>query len=473
MQPVTEIQVYNTLGRRLEPLRPLQPGKIGMYVCGATVQSEPHLGHGRFAVAFDVIHRYLEWRGFDVTYVRNVTDVDDKIIAAAAETGESTEELASRVARQFAEAFEALGVGTPDHEPRATEHIGGMIEIIERLIERGLAYPERNGDVYFSVRTLEPYGKLSGRNLDDMRAGARVDVDEFKHDPLDFALWKATKPGEPSWESPWGPGRPGWHIECSAMSGHYLGASFDIHGGGNDLIFPHHENEIAQSEGANGQPFAKYWLHSGMLNLGGEKMSKSTGHIIGLREAIERFGGAAVRLFYLRAHYRSPLEFSEDLLKDSRAALDRIVRVLDRSEAGGAPDPGIMDRFVEKMDADFGTPEALSVVFDAVRESNRALDGGEDASGVVAAVHEMVDILGLRSAASSVDDLADAVSELAERVGAETQPSAAATLDALLDHRAAARGSRDFATADAIRDGLSSIGILVEDTPDGARWHRS
>jgi cysteinyl-tRNA synthetase len=300
-----------------------------------------------------------------------------------------------------------------------------------------------------------------------------VDVDEFKHDPLDFALWKATKPGEPSWESPWGPGRPGWHIECSAMSGHYLGASFDIHGGGNDLIFPHHENEIAQSEGANGQPFAKYWLHSGMLNLGGEKMSKSTGHIIGLREAIERFGGAAVRLFYLRAHYRSPLEFSEDLLKDSRAALDRIVRVLDRSEAGGAPDPGIMDRFVEKMDADFGTPEALSVVFDAVRESNRALDGGEDASGVVAAVHEMVDILGLRSAASSVDDLADAVSELAERVGAETQPSAAATLDALLDHRAAARGSRDFATADAIRDGLSSIGILVEDTPDGARWHRS
>ncbi|MFP5331363.1 MAG: cysteine--tRNA ligase, partial [Acidimicrobiia bacterium] len=355
MQPVSQIHVFNTLGRSLQAFEPQHPEKVGMYVCGPTVQSDPHLGHGRFAVAFDVIVRYLRWRGFDVTYVRNITDVEDKIIAAAAETGETTEELAARVAARFAEAFEALGVLAPDHEPRATEHIDGMIRIIERLIERGLAYPEENGDVYYSVRTLESYGKLSGRKPDELRAGARVEVDEFKHDPLDFALWKAAKPGEPSWDSPWGPGRPGWHIECSAMSSEFLGDTFDIHGGGNDLIFPHHENEIAQSEGATGKPFARYWLHSGMVNLSGEKMSKSTGHIIGLHEAIAQYGGTAVRLFYLRAHYRSPLEFSEELVADAKASLDRIGRVLGRTEPGGAPDVGVIARFVEKMDADFAT----------------------------------------------------------------------------------------------------------------------
>ena len=473
MQPVTSLHVYNTLGRRVEPFRPLHDEKVGIYVCGPTVQSEPHLGHGRFAVAFDVIRRYLRWRGFDVTYVQNITDVEDKIIAAAAETGETTDELATRVAARFAEAFDALGVERPDHEPKATEHIGGMIEIIRRLIDRGLAYPERNGDVYFSVRTLEGYGKLSGRNLDDLRSGARVEVDEFKHDPLDFALWKSAKPGEPSWDSPWGPGRPGWHIECSAMSSEFLGDSFDIHGGGNDLIFPHHENEIAQSEGATGKPFATYWLHSGMVNLGGEKMSKSTGHIIGLAEAIERFGGVAVRLFYLRAHYRSPLEFSEDLVRDARASLDRIGRVLDRSEPGGKPDPEVMSRFVEKMDDDFSTPEALSVLFDAVREANRALDADEDAAGVVDAVHEMVDVLGLRPPTAGLDDLADALSSLAAAVGADGGGSPEALLESLLDRRSVARSERDFATSDAIRDGLSGIGIVVEDTADGARWHRS
>jgi cysteinyl-tRNA synthetase len=473
MQPASEIQVYNTLGRRVEPFRTLEPGKVGMYVCGPTVQSEPHLGHGRFAVAFDVIHRYLEWRGFDVTYVRNITDVEDKIIAAAAETGESTEELAARVTAQFAEAFEALGVEPPDHEPRATEHIEGMISIIERLIERGLAYPERNGDVYYSVRTMESYGKLSGRKPDELLSGARVDIDEFKHDPLDFALWKATKPGEPSWDSPWGPGRPGWHIECSAMSSEFLGDTFDIHGGGNDLIFPHHENEIAQSEGATGRPFARYWLHSGMLNLGGEKMSKSTGHIIDLNEAIARFGGTAVRLFYLRAHYRSPLEFSEELLADARSSLDRITRVLDRSQSGGEPDQIVLDRFVEKMDDDFATPEALSVLFDAVRDANRALDADEDASAVVAAVHQMVDLLGLRPPQLGIVDLAGAIEDLAGQVDVTSTSGPEATLNALLDRRATARSERDFATADAIRDGLSEIGIVVEDTADGARWHRS
>jgi cysteinyl-tRNA synthetase len=473
MQPVSEIQVYNTLGRRLEPFRPAEAGKVGMYVCGPTVQSDPHLGHGRFAVAFDVIYRYLQWRGFDVTYVRNITDVEDKIIAAAAETGESTEELAARVAGRFVEAFDDLGVAPPDHEPLATEHIPEMIAVIERLVDRGLAYAEKNGDVYFSVRTLEGYGKLSGRNPDDLRSGARVEIDEFKHDPLDFALWKAAKPGEPWWDSPWGPGRPGWHIECSAMSSLYLGDSFDIHGGGNDLIFPHHENEIAQSEGASGEQFARYWLHSGMVNLGGEKMSKSTGHVFGLHEAIERYGGTAVRLFYLRAHYRSPLEFSEELLKDARSALDRIVRVVERSEAGGTPDPVVMDRFVEKMDADFATPEALSVLFDAVRDANRALDAGEDAAGVVAAVHEIVDVLGLRPPTAGLDDVAEAIADLAEQVGASVGSTVEETLDSLLERRASARAEWDFVTGDAIRDGLSSIGVVVEDTADGARWHRA
>jgi cysteinyl-tRNA synthetase len=472
MQPLTSIQVYNTLGRRVEPFRPLEDGVVGMYVCGPTVQSEPHVGHGRFAVAFDVIRRYLRWRGFDVTYVQNITDVEDKIIAAAAETGESTDELATRVAARFSEAFDALGVERPDHEPKATEHIDGMIAIIGRLIDRGLAYPETNGDVYFSVRTLESYGRLSGRNLDDLLSGARVEVDEFKHDPLDFALWKAAKPGEPSWDSPWGPGRPGWHIECSAMSSEFLGDSFDIHGGGNDLIFPHHENEIAQSEGATGKPFATYWLHSGMVNLGGEKMSKSTGHIIGLAEAIERFGGIAVRLFYLRAHYRSPLEFSEDLVRDAKASLDRIGRVLERSEPGGNPDPEVMSRFVEKMDDDFATPEALSVLFDAVREANRALDAGDDATGVIDAVHEIVDVFGLRASTVGLDDLADALSSLATSVGAAAG-SPEDVLESLLERRSAARSERDFATSDAIRDGLAEIGIVVEDTADGARWHRS
>jgi cysteinyl-tRNA synthetase len=473
MQPITEIQVYNTLGRRLEPFQPITAGKVGMYVCGPTVQSDPHLGHGRFAVAFDVIARYLRWRGFEVTYVRNITDVEDKIIAAATETGETTGELATRVATRFAEAFESLAVVAPDHEPKATEHIDGMVRIIERLIERGLAYREQNGDVYFSVRTLESYGKLSGRKPDDLRAGARVDIDEFKHDPLDFALWKAAKPGEPSWDSPWGPGRPGWHIECSAMSSEFLGESFDIHGGGNDLIFPHHENEIAQSEGASGEQFARYWLHSGMLNLSGEKMSKSTGHIIGLNEAVQRYGGTAVRLFYLRAHYRSPLEFSEELIRDAKSALDRIVRVLERTERGGQPDSEVIDRFVEKMDEDFATPEAISVLFDAVRDANRALDAGEDATGLASAVHEIVDVLGLRPPDTGLEDVAADIGSLADRVGCASADSPEETLEALLGKRASARADKDFATSDAIRDGLAAIGIVVEDTADGARWHRA
>ncbi|MGH9890924.1 MAG: cysteine--tRNA ligase, partial [bacterium] len=276
------MQVHSTLHRGLVELEPASPGEVGIYVCGATVQSEPHVGHGRYAVVFDVIRRYLTWRGNQVRYVRNITDIDDKIIAAAAAAGESVTERAKRITSLFDEVYEALGVLPPDIEPKATDHVADMLVLIETLIDRGLAYPAANGDVYFAVRAFPSYGKLSGRRLEELRAGARIEVSEMKNDPLDFALWKAAKPGEPSWDSPWGAGRPGWHIECSAMAARYLGSDFAIHGGGNDLIFPHHENEIAQSEGAIGQTFARYWLHNGMLNLSGEKMSKSTGRLIDL-----------------------------------------------------------------------------------------------------------------------------------------------------------------------------------------------
>ncbi len=364
------------------PLVPAEPGKIGMYVCGATVQSEPHVGHGRYAVAFDVIRRYLVWRGNKVTYVRNITDIDDKIIAAAAEAGEKVEERAERMASIFEETYKSLGVLPPDIEPKATEHVPQMLTLIERLIDRGLAYPAPNGDVYFAVRAFERYGRLSRQRPDELLAGARIEVTEAKNDPLDFALWKAAKPGEPSWDSPWGPGRPGWHIECSAMAAHYLGADFAIHGGGNDLVFPHHENEIAQSEGASGETFSRFWLHNGMVNLSGEKMSKSTGRLVGLLEAVAEYGGATMRLFYLRAHYRSPLEFSEDLLAGAATSVERIRRFVLRAPATGrkpSADSSIVDRFVAAMDNDFATPEALAVVFDGITEANRLLDEGEAA----------------------------------------------------------------------------------------------
>ncbi|MGH8912342.1 MAG: cysteine--tRNA ligase, partial [Acidimicrobiia bacterium] len=306
------IRVYDTMQRRLVDLEPRDPGKIGFYVCGPTVQSGPHIGHGRSAVAFDTIRRYLVWRGFEVTFVRNVTDIEDKIIVKAAEAGEEVPAYAARIEKQFTEGYRALGALDPDIEPRATENIPQMIELISTLIDRGLAY-EAGDDVYFSVRTDEDYGRLSGRRIDDMLAGTRVGENDVKHDQLDFALWKGAKPGEPWWDSPWGSGRPGWHIECSAMAARYLGDDFDIHAGGTDLIFPHHENEIAQSESATGERFARYWLHNGMVNLDGAKMAKSTGNIVDLGAALDTYGGMPLRLLCLRAHYRAPIEFSEDL----------------------------------------------------------------------------------------------------------------------------------------------------------------
>lgn len=464
------MQVYNTLGRALQPFEPREAGKVGMYVCGPTVQSEPHLGHGRFAVAFDAIRRYLMWRGYEVTYVQNVTDVEDKIIAAAAERGVDMLTLAEEMQARFRSAYDQLNVLVPVIEPKATEHIHAMIDIITTLIDKGLAYPA-GGDVYFRVRRHPGYARLSGRNLDDLLAGARVEPGEQKEDPLDFALWKGAKPGEPSWESPWGPGRPGWHIECSAMSMEYLGASFDIHGGGADLIFPHHENELAQSEAANDQPFATYWLHNGMVNLGGEKMSKSTGHVIDLSEAIARFGGPTVRLFYLRAHYRSPLEFSEELLADAATSLARLRAFARRAgETDAGPRQAAIDRFRRAMDDDFGTPEALAVLFDVVREGNSVLDSGEDAGEWAAAFSVICDVLGI-DLAEQGDDFPDGLTDLAAAHGLP-RLEGAASIDALLAAREAARSNRDWAVADAIRDGLAELGIVIEDSADGTRWHR-
>jgi cysteinyl-tRNA synthetase len=471
----SEIRVTNTLSRQTEDFVPVSGNEVKMYVCGPTVQSPPHLGHGRAGVAFDMIRRYLAYRGYEVTFVRNITDVEDKIIAAAAETGETTEELSARVARMFEAAYDGLSVLEPDVEPKATEHISEMLEMIGRLIDRGLAYPTENGDVYYSVRTLESYGRLSGQDVDEMRAGTREIVGDLKHDPVDFALWKAAKPGEPSWDSPWGPGRPGWHIECSAMAQRYLGETFDIHGGGTDLIFPHHENEIAQSEGANGVTFAKYWLHNGMVNLGGEKMSKSTGHLIDLLEAVDRYGGAAVRLFYLRAHYRSPLEFSEALIDEARTALRRISGLLGRVEhSSHDAEPEVIASFIEKMDDDFNTPDALGVVFDTVREANRRLDAGETAGALAAAVAEMIDVLGIAAEAADDDlsEIAAPVNALATELGVEPGATSGETLDRLLERRSVARSERDFATSDRIRDDLAALGISIEDGPDGSNWHR-
>lgn len=443
------------MGRTLVDFDTRDEGKVGMYVCGPTVQSEPHIGHGRYAVAFDVIRRYLIWRGFQVTYVSNITDVEDKIIVAAEEFGESVEELAVRMTERFADSFKRLGVLPPDIEPKATEHIPEMLDLIGRLIDRGLAYV-RDGDVYFSVKTLERYGRLSGRKPEELRAGYRIEVDEAKEDPLDFALWKAAKPGEPTWDSPWGPGRPGWHIECSAMASKYLGDDFDIHGGGLDLIFPHHENEVAQSEGASGQTFARYWLHNGMVNLGGEKMAKSTGKLVDLEEVLDTHGGRALRMLYVRAHYRSPIDYSPELLREAEDSLDRLDRFRERVSPG-EPDRDAIEKFTAVMDDDFGTSQAVSLMFDLIREGNRVLDQGDDASALAGAVETIVGVLGL-------DDAEEAPKEAASLSDSE--------IEALVAEREKARAGKDFARADEIRDRLVAAGVAIEDGPDGTRWLR-
>lgn len=468
------MRVFNSLGRELQLLEPRDDGKVSIYVCGPTVQSAPHIGHGRSAVAFDVIRRYLEWSGYDVTYVVNITDVEDKIIAAAEERGVTPDVVARETAEQFRAAYRGLNVLPPHIEPKATEHIPEMVDLIEDLIAGGHAYAADNGDVYFAVRSYAGYGSLSGRRIDDLISGARIEPGEDKRDPLDFALWKAAKPGEPHWDSPWGSGRPGWHIECSAMARKYLGAGFDIHGGGTDLVFPHHENEVAQSEAAYGAPFARYWLHNGMVNLGGEKMAKSTGRVIDLLEALDTYQPMAIRLFYLRTHYRRPVDFTVEAIEDAGASLERLWAFRRRVQEPTGEDavPAAIERFREFMDNDFDTAGALSVLFEVVREGNARLDEGLGVDGWIAAYDEITAVLGLAEPAPDLDDLADQIAALAASFGIDDAGDPGAVVDRLVETRAWARAEQDWERSDEIRDALTALGIVVEDASGGSRWHR-
>jgi cysteinyl-tRNA synthetase len=459
------LKIHNDLTRSKEVFEPLEPGKVRMYVCGMTVYDLCHLGHARVMVVFDVVYRYLKALGFDVTYVRNITDIDDKIIARANERGEPFTELTERFIAAMHEDAAALGVLSPDLEPRATEHLPGIIAMIERLIERGHAYVADNGDVYYDVRSFPEYGRLSGKSIDDLEAGARVEPGEGKRDPLDFALWKAAKPGEPAWDSPWGSGRPGWHIECSAMSTQALGDTFDIHGGGADLTFPHHENEIAQSEGATGHPFVRYWMHNGFVRINDEKMSKSLGNFFTVREVLERYRPEAIRYFILTSHYRSPLNYDDTQLDQAGAALTRFytaLRGLSESEPAGAE--AFEARFHTAMQDDFNTPEALAVMFDLVREINRLRqDDPQAAAGLGAALRRMGDVLGLLQEDPETWLRGDGADDGLDDAEIET----------LIAQRAQAKAEKNWVEADRIRDQLQQAGIVLEDGPGGTTWRRA
>ena len=452
------MRIHNNLTRRLEDLIPIEPGHVRMYVCGITVYDLCHVGHARMMVAFDVVYRWLRAIGLRVTYVRNITDIDDKIIKRALERGMSIRALTDEMVAAMRRDIGALGVAAPTHEPRATEHVPQMLAMIARLEDKGLAYRSSGGDVNFAVRKFPGYGKLSGKSLDELRAGERVAVQGDKHDPLDFALWKAAKPDEPAdaqWTSDYGSGRPGWHIECSAMACALLGRTFDIHGGGMDLQFPHHENEIAQSEGANGVPLANIWMHNGFVNVDNQKMSKSLGNFFTLADVLKRYDGETLRFFLLRTHYRSPFNFSDAHLDDARSSLRRLYTALDGIEADG----GDIDwsdahaaAFRTAMDEDFHTPEALAVLFELAAEVNRSGD--------------------VRSA-RLLKSLAAVLGILQQSPRAFLQAGAAAddaSIQAQIDARAAAKKARDFAAADRIRDALAAQGVVLHDTPQGTTW---
>jgi cysteinyl-tRNA synthetase len=462
------VKIFNTLSNEKEEFLPLTPGRVHMYVCGVTVYDSAHLGHCRFLITFDVVYRYLRFLGFDVSYVRNFTDVDDKIIKRANDERASWEVIANRYIDEFNQDATALGLLAPGIEPRATEHIPEMIEIIKKLEQNGHAY-RINGDVYYSVLSFLEYGKLSRKDIDELEAGARVEVDERKHSPLDFALWKSSKPGEPTWESPWGPGRPGWHIECSAMSTKYLGQPFDIHGGGRDLIFPHHENEIAQSEAAAGQPLARYWLHNGFLNINQEKMSKSLGNFFTIREILADFDAVALRHYFLSSHYRSPMDFSVDGLTEAARASDRIYETIERvdrlqrSNSAAEPDRVLIESFRREMDDDFNTPRALALIFDEVRALNRLLDE-KKSKGIeerCAALRVMCDTLGL---------LQPGYFERKKVRFLAKSPIKQDEIEDFIRRRDQARQDKNWPEADRLRDELSQVGIVLEDTPQGTVW---
>jgi cysteinyl-tRNA synthetase len=458
------VRIFDTMARAKVGLTPREPGRLSMYVCGPTVYDVPHVGHGRTALVFDIVRRYLEWTGYDVTYVSNVTDVEDKIIQRAAAAGTTEPELAARFEAAYFAELDRLGVRRPTVTPYATAYIEEMQRLVGELVADGHAYTVEgdNGGVYFDVASFPSYGALPHRTLEQLldSAGARVEIDEAKRNPVDFALWKAAKPGEPAWDSPWGRGRPGWHIECSAMSLDILGEGFDLHGGGNDLVFPHHENERAQAEAA-GHTFARHWIHSAMVQVGGEKMSKSLGNFTTLADALDAHGPRAFRMAVLQAHYRRAIELGDAELVAAGSAVVRLDALFRRAatagiDAAGAPlDDATVERFRAAMDDDFGTPAALAAVFDAVGAANTAIDADERerAASLLATVAELTSALGLEI----------------ERPGA----GADAEIDGLVAARDAARAAKDFAAADRIRDELASRGILLEDTPNGTIWRRS
>lgn len=467
------IRVHNTLSGIKEDFVPLRNGHVGIYFCGMTVQERPHIGHMRACMIFDIFRRYFEYRGYDVVLIQNITDVDDKVIQKARDQEADYRRVAQGYTDEYLYASDALGIRRSTFYPRATQHIQEIISLIERLFERGVAY-EVDGDVYYEVSKFKDYGKLSKKKVRDLIPGARVAVDERKRSPVDFALWKASKEGEPWWDSPWGRGRPGWHIECSAMSMHYLDETFDIHGGGTDLIFPHHENEIAQSEAATGKPFARYWLHNEWVTLGGEKMSKSTGHFVPITEILKEYEADVIRLYLLSTHYRSQIEFSDERLASTRSALERLhnalsleggedeldASVLDRKDAGVfSAISGSRERFESAMDDDFNTSRALSVLFDLAKLANAVQKDGMDSRLVTAAqknIRELGEGLGLFQ--STKEDLSDSLID--------------PLVESIIDLRNVLRNDKDFKTADMIRSRLEKLGIKLEDKPEGTVWKR-
>ncbi|MBR0576332.1 cysteine--tRNA ligase [Proteiniclasticum sp. BAD-10] len=463
------MKVYNTLTRTKEEFVPLQEGKVKMYVCGPTVYNLFHIGNARTFIIFDTIRRYLEYRGYEVEFVQNFTDIDDKMIKKAQDTGTTVKELGDRYILEYYQDADRLKIKRATVNPRATEYIKEMVKFIGELMDRGLAYAV-DGDVYFSTKAFGTYGKLSGQNLEDLQSGARIDVDDRKKDPMDFALWKVSKPGEPFWKSPWGEGRPGWHIECSCMALNLLGETIDIHAGGTDLIFPHHENEIAQSEGRSGKTFARYWLHGAFINVDNKKMSKSLNNFFTAREILEKYDPEVVRLFMLSGHYRTQINFTMEVLDAAKASLERMYNALNilHGYLGNAPLQGAEEeeqlkgellafktRFLEKMDDDFNTADGISVIFELIREVNSRIHEGSSK----ALVQEVIDLL---------VDLGSPLGIMQNPVGGDLD----AEVESLIEKRQQARKARDFALADKIRNELLEQGIVLEDTPQGVRWSR-
>ncbi len=469
--------IYNTYTRKKEEFKPIKPNKINMYACGLTVYDYAHIGHARQQVTYDMISRYFKFRGYEVTYVRNITDIDDRIIERANEQGIDYKELTAKFIQAFNEDAEALALESPTHEPRATDHIQDIIDIISKLIEKGLAY-QVGSDVFYSVRKFKGYGKLSGKNIEDLESGARVDVMESKKDPLDFALWKAAKADEPTWTSPWGDGRPGWHIECSAMSMKYLGETFDIHGGGRDLIFPHHENEIAQSEGATGKKFVNHWVHNGFLNIDAEKMSKSLGNFLTIRDIVKKHPAEVIRLFIISSHYRSPLDYSDQNIYNAQASLERFYQTLlrlneflsegkspDKAEDFSAKLSQFKKDFIKAMDDDFNSAKVIGQIFEWVRLLNKALDDKriciEDAKSFLKAISDIHSVFGVFGSEPRTF-----LAELKDKAIQKTNIDEAQIFE-FINERKQARTNKDFKRADEIRDELLAKGIILKDSPDG------